>query len=340
MEKRISWIDIARGIGIIFVIYAHVFYVLGSSGYSYLLYAFHIPLFFFLSGVVFNKPSSLIAFLKKSVKRLLVPYFIFAFMMYGLWAFHVKTTNTNINSPEVTRQFFSIFYGNSNNGLVFNDALWFLPALFVTRIAFSFITKVIVKRTYILLILLFFSVVGYLLSVSAPTIKLPFGIETVFSAIVFYGLGFLWNRSEKAKEFVFNNKYLLFPILLVSGSILATVDFNHYGHPIDMRTNQLNNYFLFYTNAFLGIFTWLAFSKILNNNSILETIGKNSLILFAWHPIVFTYITIVFNKFSNSEIIKSIMTLIPAIYTAVSVTIILFANSLIGKLKIIYSRFR
>ena len=30
-------------IGIIFIIYAHVFYVLGNYSYSYLFYAFHIP---------------------------------------------------------------------------------------------------------------------------------------------------------------------------------------------------------------------------------------------------------------------------------------------------------
>ncbi|SUY94743.1 acyltransferase [Klebsiella pneumoniae] len=60
---REAWVDYAKGIGIILVVFGHVnrgLYSAGIqlSGSSYLLtdsiiYSFHMPLFFFLSGLVF-----------------------------------------------------------------------------------------------------------------------------------------------------------------------------------------------------------------------------------------------------------------------------------------------
>jgi acyltransferase len=327
--QRYSWIDIARGIGMIFVIYAHM---LGSNGIRYLFYGFHMPLFFFLSGVVLKNSDNFTTLLKKSVKRLLIPYFIFAFTMYFIWIINIK--DHNIFSPENMKQFFSIFYGNSNNRLmVFNDALWFLPALFVTKILYAIITIISKKTKFVILFLLFFSIFGYLFSIYAPTVKLLFGTEIAFSAVVFYGIGFLWNRSNGFREPIHKYKYLLFPVLLILGIILTTIDFHIYGHQIDMRLNHLNNYFLFYIDAFMGIFAWIAFSIILNKNKMLETIGKNSLILFAWHPIVFYYLGLISTAYINPQITDNFLIIIPAIYTIISISIILFINRFLNYVK-------
>ena len=61
MDNRIEWIDIAKGIGIILVIAGHCFYL----GYSYPLYAFHMSLFFLLSGLLFkDKNEGFVDFFK------------------------------------------------------------------------------------------------------------------------------------------------------------------------------------------------------------------------------------------------------------------------------------
>lgn len=324
--ERVGWIDIARGIGIIFIIYAHM---LGSHDFRYLFYSFHIPLFFFLSGVVYDhrKYVNFLSFLKKSAGRLLVPYLIFALFSFCLWAVGLK--NLNFFSPEFIKQFLSIFYANSNNGLmVFNDVLWFLPTLFVTRILFAVIAGFSLKTKTLIFILFSFSVFGYLFSIFAANIKLPFGAETAFSAVAFYGAGFLWSHSEKLKALFFKYKYFLFVSLLIVGAYISTIDFSIYGRQIDMRLNHLNDYFSFYIAAFSGIFAWISFSVILKKNSLLEKIGRNSLILFAWHPIVFTYFGIILNTILGLSIIKTLKPLIPLIYTIASIGVILGANSL------------
>lgn len=329
--ERVHWIDIARGIGIIFVIYGHM---LGASDFRYILYSFHIPLFFFLSGVVYNpkKYVGFFYFLKKSAKGLLIPYFVFAFISFCLWFIGIK--NHNLFAPDIIKQFLSIFYANSNNGLmVFNDVLWFLPTLFVTRILFALVAKYFVKTRILIFVLILFSIFGYLFSIFAPNIKLPLGAESALSAVVFYGAGFLWNNSEKAKLLLSKYKYFLFISLLIIGACVSTLGFNAYGVQIDMRLSHLNNYFSFYIAAFSGIFAWIAFSIILNKNSLLEKIGRNSLILFVWHSIVFTYFGIILNAVLNSEFIKNIKIFIPLIYTVVSITFILSANSFYNKFK-------
>jgi len=334
-KDRIHWIDVARGIGIIFIIYAHV---LGSHDFRYLFYSFHIPLFFFLSGVVYNhkKYINFLIFLRKSVKGLLIPYFIFSFIFYILWLIRLRA---DLFSPESIRQFLSIFYGNSNNNLMlFNDTLWFLPTLFVTRLLFAGIAKFSTKAKSLILTLFLFSIFGYLLSIFASNIKLPFGAETSISAVVFYGLGFLYYQSEKAKLLLSKYKYFLFIPLLIIGGYISTIDFNTYGQQIDMRLSHLNNYFFFYIAAFCGIFAWISFSVIINKNSWLEKLGRNSLILFVWHPLVFTYLPMILKAVLGINVVKNLKIFIPSIHTVASIIAILSANYFYTKLKLVFRK--
>lgn len=88
---RETWVDYAKGIGIILVVFGHANRGLYSSGiyispeiYHYLdniIYSFHMPLFFFLSGLFFVS----------SIKTSLRGYFygvrlkmLYIHMLYGL----------------------------------------------------------------------------------------------------------------------------------------------------------------------------------------------------------------------------------------------------------------
>ncbi len=326
-NERIHWIDIAKGIGIIFIIYAHE---LGSHDLRYLFYSFHIPLFLFLSGIVFKPYSNFFKFLKKCVNGLLIPYLLIAFASYVIWA--INFTNFSFTGNEEIKQFLSIFYGNSNNGLMdFNNILWFLPTLFITRIMFYFLHKFVTKTSKLVLSLFLISIIGYVYSIYV-NLKLPFGTETAISALVFYGSGYLWFNNEKAKTVIYNFRKILFPSLLIIGIIISTIEFNNYGQQIDMRLLHLNNYFSFYFDAYAGIIAWISFSLILNKNNILEYLGKNSLVLFSWHFILFNYFDKFRDIFFSKNFIQSIKIILPTLYAASSILIILSINNLYYKL--------
>jgi acyltransferase len=73
-KEYIEWIDIAKGIGILLVIAGHTICLKISSP----LYAFHMPLFFLLSGLVYNndKYSKASAFFPTKTKQILKPWAI------------------------------------------------------------------------------------------------------------------------------------------------------------------------------------------------------------------------------------------------------------------------
>ncbi|MGN0524124.1 MAG: acyltransferase family protein [Eubacterium sp.] len=75
VAKRIEWIDIAKGIGIILVVTAHTqmpSYSLFDGNNNILrllIYSFHMPLFFFLSGMCFKTDGiTFKEFLTKKIK--------------------------------------------------------------------------------------------------------------------------------------------------------------------------------------------------------------------------------------------------------------------------------
>lgn len=328
--NRISWIDICRGIAILFVMYAHA---LPSDSYRYMFYAFHMPLFFFLSGIVFkeNFPSYW-SFVKKSFKTIMLPYFLFAVLTYFFWFLKEHTTHNTMH--DFLQQIYGIFYGNGNGGyLYFNVALWFLPCLFLARIGFAAITRISTQMRFLLPVLFGLSIIGYVLSTYYSFLKLPFGMETAFTAIVFFGLGFLLKKKEQIFQFVQKYNIAVFFIGLIVLMSLAFLNYQQFGAQIDLRVNRLNNYFLFYFAAMAGIFCWIAFSMILKRNNILEYIGQRTMILFVWHYLLYSYFTDFMNHYFSKQTIQDVKMLKPAVFTLLALGIILGVREVIKKFK-------
>lgn len=78
---RYETVDIAKAIAMILVVIGHYMPDESPDGYKFivkLIYSFHMPLFFFVSGFIYQatwKPISYGKFLAKKFKRLIIPYF-------------------------------------------------------------------------------------------------------------------------------------------------------------------------------------------------------------------------------------------------------------------------
>lgn len=328
IKNRISWIDVARGIGIILVIYGHT---LSSHSFRYVIYAFHMPLFFLLSGLVFQYDKySLKTTFKKSVKGLLLPYMFFALLSYVVWI--LNNGVSSLTFSKILSHLGGIAYGNSST-LFFNDILWFLPCLFIAKVGFATVSKLFKRTELIFASLIIFSLVGFFVSVLFPVIRLPFGIESALAAIVFLGLGSIYSTNKTSfqnlKFQTFLNKYafILLPFLALFTYSVATISFNIYGQQADIRLNHINNYFLFYIAAVSGVVFTLFVSKVIHKNFILEYIGKNTLVLFALHPLVFIYI----GKIFKYILLPKASLLGPIYYVIISILIIIFINQIYKK---------
>ena len=75
MNKRIVFVDLAKGICICLVVLLHVYGESAGSAFE-IMNMFRMPLYFVLSGLFFKPYSGFISFTKKKVNKLLIPFLI------------------------------------------------------------------------------------------------------------------------------------------------------------------------------------------------------------------------------------------------------------------------
>ena len=127
--KRIGYIDIYRGVGIICMVLGHVGF---GKAFSLFIHAFHMPMFFFLSGYFYKGTSynKVNKFVIKKVKALLIPYLLYTVFHYII---HLVENQRRIDILELMRML--IF----NQYIPIAGALWFLMALFLTEVIYFFL---------------------------------------------------------------------------------------------------------------------------------------------------------------------------------------------------------
>lgn len=329
-RERLSWIDVAKGIGIILVIYGHA---LNAQSLRYLIYSFHMPLFFLLSGMVFRHidHEKFIHFLKKDFTNIILPYLFFASVTMVVWLFTMNPADRT--QYQILKQLFGIIYGSGNGGfLTYNVALWFLPCLFVTKIMFWWITN-LRKEVLIVATLLISSIIGFILSIFYNKLYLPFGVEIAFTAVVFFGAGyFLLGHARSVLKLLHDRSIIIFVLTGIVMAIVATISFDKYGFQVDLRTNALYNYVYFYVAATAGILSILALSRKINANRVLEYLGRRSMMLFVWHTMLFATFGDILLLFVSKNFIKTYQNMVLApIYTVLSIGIILGAAILFRK---------
>lgn len=192
-NNRLDHIDIAKSLGMLTIMWGHIMLSGLSNAF---VYAFHIPLFFALSGMVFNKKrySGIKHFVKKKVESLLIPYIIFSFITWVVWASFAFITKAPVDSYFMPLAQTFIAQG-SGGFLVHNVPLWFVTCLFVVEIIFFYISDF--KGSTILLISSAMAAVSCLLIYKCNAFDvtlLPWNLEVAFLTIPFYALGFVCVR--------------------------------------------------------------------------------------------------------------------------------------------------
>ncbi|MDI6619131.1 MAG: acyltransferase family protein [Clostridiales bacterium] len=283
MENRIQWADVLKGIGIIFVILGHA----PKSGrlFTY-IFSFHMPLFFFISGYLFSlsRYPKTLDFIKSRIKSLLIPYCWFSLISIIIFIF------TSLSGPNKNSiNFLSIlksFILAKRNFIFYNVPLWFLPSLFAVEIVYYLLKKYI-KNNFLIIILLLIS--GYIGVIKLHTLgtvyPLPWGVDAGMWYIFFYGI------ANIIREIKCKTKYLniLKPILFLSSIILTLLLYfkpHIYRSIFASQLVNISHIYLYIYNlqlALIGIFTYIAVSKLLVKSKILNYLGKHTLTFFSLH---------------------------------------------------------
>lgn len=267
-KKYFSEINICRGIAVLLVLLGHSFPD-AQTGIEYVgvkwvfdfLYAFHMGLFFILSGFVsakkiYEADSPVSVEVLKKVKRLLIPYFVYSVITLFLKVFF----ESYANNPFSLSEFWQILLGKNPNG-----GLWYLWTLFVMSVFLYLLAKAIrpcseKTKTGILLGV---GTVTYILYLVFPSMFLT----RVFTYTIFYIFGVILGRYYE----YFGEKFFR-PVLAV---ILLALVFVIKCPMLDWSVTYL-------ITGVMGSYALLTFSVLINRNSkskgfqILDVIGSYS----------------------------------------------------------------
>lgn len=283
-SQRIGWIDTLKGIGIFLVFLGHLLTYSQQSIVRY-IFSFHMPLFFFVSGLFFKHSdlnSGFYKFFKKTMRIRMIPYVSFGILTYCIWIsqiFLIKYGKQQNLAPLPESLFIKpivgMLYGNGINGwLTHNVLLWFLACLMITELLFYGITAIANNKTIIIFMLLvIFALLGCTDS-KYSSIRLPFSIDVALTAVVFYGSGYILKGKLLTSKIT-----LLFsaPCIAIG---LFTANLNG---SVDMNLNRYGNIFLYYISSFSSIYGYMYLSKRIYNLKLLsciEYVGQNSLVFF------------------------------------------------------------
>ena len=143
MLQRLEYIDAAKGLAICLMVFGHSGYV----GMPHdVIYTFHMPLFFILSGLfVGRRELDIFDSIGANTRNLLIPY-LFMYLItipFGLAFITIKCGVSLTIIDCLVKPLLGMVYGVDHllGGFYFftNGPLWFLLALFLSRIWFDLV---------------------------------------------------------------------------------------------------------------------------------------------------------------------------------------------------------
>lgn len=321
---RIDWIDLAKGISIILIIFAHnlEWYSSGTgykTGVLPIIYSFHVPIFFFCSGFLFKVKDNFLVFLKKRAKSMLLPYFTFSvcFVIFNFIKIYIFKSQDDVNIIETI---ISLATQNHYN------VLWFILVLFFVEIVAYFVVKTVNsnhKFTGIWLVMSFAIAILYYYLIYR---NLIFSLDEVIYALPFFLCGYtIKNYEEKVIRIILAPIYIALSLVLTFVNLHISDGLMY----VNMFKVQLGNVFLFYTSALLMILGVLSVLRKINIVKPLNYLGKNSLVYFGLHMILLQMLFHFLIQRFDGTILKYYMITIGA--TIVIIGILTLVNELFTK---------
>lgn len=285
--QRNTQIDVLRGLGILFVVIGHNWIVLKDKDYAFqVIYAFHMPLFFYISGIFLSGNENLFSAVKRRSSSLLKPYLsVCVFVSFLYWL-----TKDSVKSDVI----WGVIYGNGNT-LIW-PWLWFLPCLFVSSLfAQSFAILFKDKHAILGIVICCLLMLGYFVNTKVNQWHLPYfeiskgkdemaaglplNLDLAPIATAFILLGYLTPRTLFSKTPSLGLTFTVLAILLSLHIELRPL--------LDMNERILKNPLAILPTTILSIFLACEISKYIAMQDKLScffsTIGKASLFIYLFH---------------------------------------------------------
>lgn len=267
--------------GILFIVLAHL---IVNQYFKRFAFSFHVPLFFLVAGYLSKEqyaPSDWVPLIKKSAKRLLLPYFITMICIcLWTWRFEILKMRFHLSLQPVL----NILWGSGDSftsswGTLYVGPLWFLIALFYVRILFVGLNIIVSKCTthyqqlWLIIIAGCMSLLAILLYPIFP--PLPWNPLPGIAALLFVVIGWYYHHYPMPKWV-----NVIAVVLWISS--LCFCD-------IDARLCLFSPYIIVpYIGAVGGALLVCIIAKVINKyfaclGSFVQKIGRYSLLILCVH---------------------------------------------------------
>ncbi|MBQ7696088.1 MAG: acyltransferase family protein [Lentisphaeria bacterium] len=238
---RIQYLDIAKGIGIILMVMGHASF---GEGFSHYIHGFHMPLFFFVSGLLFTFKADKSwgeVFMGKC-RTILIPYAFFGLLTYGIWA---ATRGGRVTGADLLTPLQRLFWNNSH-GLAISGEFWFLSAMFFASLFFDGLFRFVGKPIFRAGLLIALALFGCLFRWKFD-LELPWSLLSAMVGMGFMGIGcFLRQNAERGgfARRLFQLRWYEIAILALISGVLIFVN-----GPVNMRRSLYSIVPLFWFDA-------------------------------------------------------------------------------------------
>lgn len=280
LSQRINWIDWGKAFAIYLVVLGHLLSETGVEGKIHdFIYLFHMPFFFFISGLLFKiKENNIREMFSRIWHSLIIPYIFLNFLSD---IFLIPSWILSKEWPLENLVYFLTADGHGEPG-----PTWFLICLAWLWIAFYYLSRLSYK--WQCAILIGCGVFAWLFPYT-----LYWRIDTAVMVLPFFVVGYhcksllTWQAGKYRSIFI------------AIGLIFIAVSFSYLNGYSSVYIRTFGNFpILYYPGAFIGIMMLVMISKLLDRwrTKIIYVLSSGTIVIMGLHGIVILYLKLVMKR--------------------------------------------
>lgn len=226
MQTRTEWVDYAKALGIMLVVYGHVARGLHNAGIGLpeplyeltdsIIYSFHMPLFFVLAGLFFCRSLHTqggARLVLNKVDTVVYPFILWSLLQGSIEALLASYTNGDVTFAEV----FALFWSP-------RAQFWFLYALFLAFVLAALLYSMLSAKITLPVFVL--AGAAYVFQGLLPSIAV---VQFLANNFVYFVLGIVFSQYLSIRRFAQAGTLLAMTGLFALAQILFHITFNlHY----------------------------------------------------------------------------------------------------------------
>lgn len=285
-NNRIIWIDWAKALLIYLMVVGHCFPV---KWQGQLIYAFHMPAFFIISGFLYHHHDW-----KKTLKSFLVPILFFStinFFIYALPKLIKGTFSTNHLLERILVPFWGSGNLSSEDYITLFPGVWFIIVLMFSRLligdikVFAFVTRF---WKFITGLLITFLVIEPYFFPCNPLHAYKWFLVVPSLPFILMGYGF----HDRLILFIQKMRWRLFVVGFILFGMISL--WNGWAEILHYQWGK--SYIVFCVNACLGSILLFYLCSKFNGNRIVEVFSKGTLLILAFNFVLRAWLSMLFEK--------------------------------------------